>query len=102
MRFYCKRYFFNTIITTGYSWCYFSIRRVTRDQWKQTIPEKIKVSKEVSIERIANKYELTGANVVNIVQQICLEHLIAGNAELKEKNFVDAIRKEFGNKGKML
>ncbi|HET8737039.1 MAG TPA: ATP-binding protein, partial [Pricia sp.] len=70
--------------------------------WKQTLPEKIKISSKVNIKRIADKYELTGANVVNIVQQICLEHLATGNSEIIEKNFVDAIRKEFGKEGKML
>lgn len=70
--------------------------------WEQTLPGKIKVSSEVDMDQIADRYELTGANVVNIVQQICLEHLAAGNSEIKEKNFVDAIRKEFGKEGKML
>lgn len=70
--------------------------------WKQTLPEKIKISSKVNMKCIADRYELTGANVVNIVQQICLEHLAAGNSEIMEKNFVDAIRREFGKEGKML
>lgn len=70
--------------------------------WKQTLPGKIKISEKVDLEGIASKYELTGANVVNIVQQICLEYLASANGEIKEKNFVDAIRREFGKEGKML
>ena len=66
------------------------------------MPKKIKVSGAVDMERIAEKYELTGANVVNIVQQICLENLANGKSEIEEKHFVDAIRKEFGKEGKML
>ena len=70
--------------------------------WTQTLPAKVKISDDVDIERIAEKYELTGANVVNVVQQICLEHLANGNAEVLEDEFIDAIRKEFGKEGKML
>lgn len=70
--------------------------------WTQTLPEKVKISGEVDMESIAEKYELTGANVVNVVQQICLEHLANGNSEVLENAFIDAIRKEFGKEGKML
>ena len=70
--------------------------------WKQTLPSKIKIAEQVNLERIAEKYELTGANIVNIVQQICLNHLAKNSAEVREKNFVDSIRKEFGKEGKML
>lgn len=70
--------------------------------WQQTLPDKVRLSVGVSLESIAEKYELTGANVVNIVQQVCLVHLASGNEEITEKDFVNAIRKEFGKEGKML
>ena len=70
--------------------------------WNQTLPKTLKIAKQMNMEKIAEKYQLTGASVVNVVQQICLEHLANGSAELTEKNFVDAIRKEFGKEGKML
>ena len=70
--------------------------------WTQTLPEKVTISDDVDMESIAEKYELTGANVVNVVQQICLEHLANGNSEVLEDEFIEAIRKEFGKEGKML
>lgn len=70
--------------------------------WKQTLPDKVKIANHVDLGSIAEKYELTGANVVNVVQQICLEHLANGSKEVTEKDFIDAVRKEFGKEGKML
>jgi len=70
--------------------------------WQQTIPSKVKISGEVDMTVIAEKYELTGANVVNVVQQICLDQLANNNSEISERHIIDAIRKEFGKEGKML
>ncbi len=70
--------------------------------WNQTLPKALKIANDVDIHSIATKYQLTGASVVNVVQQICLEHLASGSAKLTEKDFVDAIKKEFGKEGKML
>ncbi len=70
--------------------------------WNQTLPKALKIANDVDIHSIATKYQLTGASVVNVVQQICLEHLASGSPKLTQKNFVDAIKKEFGKEGKML
>jgi SpoVK/Ycf46/Vps4 family AAA+-type ATPase len=43
--------------------------------WKNAFPPEISFDTSLSLHRIAAQYEMTGANIVNVVQQVCLQAL---------------------------
>lgn len=70
--------------------------------WQSAFPAQVKLHPELHLDKIACQYELTGANIVNIIQQVCLQALAAGRTVIGETELKEGIRKEFAKEGKML
>lgn len=69
--------------------------------WEKSLPARVQISEEVNLSLIAEKYEVTGANIINIVQQICLKKMAQNNLKIEEEDFEKAILKERGKENKM-
>ena len=70
--------------------------------WKNNFPNAIPLEKSISLEDLAKKYEITGANIVNIVQYVCLK-TIAGNHNFIQQSYIlDGIKKEYQKEGKSI
>ncbi|MBL7816715.1 MAG: ATP-binding protein [Saprospiraceae bacterium] len=69
--------------------------------WQQSVPKHISLAEDVNLKFIAEKYELTGAAIVNIVQFCCLRALSQNNLTLTIQDFRDGIAREFGKEGKL-
>jgi hypothetical protein len=50
---------------------------------------------------MVKKYELTGANIMNIVQYACLKALERGNSTIQPGDVEMGVNKEFSKEGKM-
>ncbi len=70
--------------------------------WRNTFPSPIQFDASLNLDKTAEQYELTGANIVNVVQQVCLQALASGNLRISEEHLQESIRKEFAKEGKML
>lgn len=69
--------------------------------WKKAFPEKMKLN-GLNIDNLAQKYELSGAAILNIVQYACLRTLDRGAEYIAEKDIFEGIVREFGKEGKIL
>lgn len=69
--------------------------------WESNIPSEL-LNGEISLSKLSKGYELTGANIVNVVQYACLKTAVAGNKFISEKHLVEGIRKEYVKEGKMI
>ncbi|WP_298511805.1 ATP-binding protein [uncultured Kordia sp.] len=69
--------------------------------WQKYIPEAF-MNDEIDLQEISEEYEVTGANVVNIVQYACLQVLAAGGTQLTNEILIDAIQREFIKEGRMV
>jgi len=69
--------------------------------WRQYLPKGIKLDKKLVIEDLAKKYPLTGANIVNIIQQVGLKTLAGNHAHIKEDLLIQCIRHEIQKEGKI-
>lgn len=63
--------------------------------WEKMIPQKMKLSKDVSLQQLAQKYELTGASIVNVMQHAALKAIHRKDYMLKTADLQEAIRREF-------
>ena len=70
--------------------------------WQNNLPENITLEKEASLENLAKKFAITGANIVNIVQYAALRTLAEGSTTIKQKHIVDGVKKEYLKEGKTL
>jgi hypothetical protein len=70
--------------------------------WQNTFPSSVRLAKSVSLDKVAEQYELTGANIVNVVQQVCLKALARAETVIGEDDVKRAVQKEFAKEEKML
>ena len=68
--------------------------------WKNNLPTHVTLEKELSLEVLAKKFALTGANIVNIIQYACLKTIAAGSTTISRKHLQEGIKKEYLKEGK--
>lgn len=70
--------------------------------WQVYMPKKHKVHKDIHLEELAKNYEITGANIVNIIHYAGLLTIKKGNSMLDKEALIAGIRKEYKKEGKIL
>ncbi|MFD1163841.1 ATP-binding protein [Hwangdonia seohaensis] len=70
--------------------------------WKNNLPSKITVEKSMDLDELAKKYEITGANIVNVIQYACLKTISEDNKSILKSHILEGIKKEYQKEGKSL
>ncbi|HEV8283008.1 MAG TPA: ATP-binding protein [Chitinophagaceae bacterium] len=68
--------------------------------WQKAFPQKLQPSKEIDLQNIAQRYKLSGANVMNIVQYCCLTALANKKKTISAELFLQGIQRELLKEGK--
>lgn len=69
--------------------------------WQQSFPAAVRFAPEVDLKRIADKYELTGSNIVNVVHYCCLQALAGNSNIITLENLFAGIQREFVKENKV-
>ncbi|GAB4038842.1 hypothetical protein GCM10028809_58250 [Spirosoma gilvum] len=70
--------------------------------WEKYWPAALAAADNVSLKELADRYELTGAGIVNVIQLSVLRTLARSQAAIDVTTLVDAIRLEFQKEGKLI
>lgn len=70
--------------------------------WQVYMPKNCKLHQDIRLEELAKNYELTGANIVNIIQYAGLLTIKQGNLLLEKEVLLAGIRKEYKKEGIIL
>jgi len=70
--------------------------------WNKSLPSTITIHQELSLEQIANKYELTGSNIVNVIQYCCLQMLAHDLKVLNKDLIISGIQRELYKENKII
>lgn len=68
--------------------------------WEKSLPRQFKLSKENGLREIAEKYELTGSHIINIIQYLSLSALESRDFVLTRDQLVKGIKREMEKEGK--
>jgi AAA+ superfamily predicted ATPase len=68
--------------------------------WEKSLPSQFKLSKENGLREIAEKYELTGSHIINIVQYLSLTALESRDFVLTKELMIKGIKREMEKEGK--
>lgn len=70
--------------------------------WQQNLPKQLNME-GVDIALLANSYELTGANIMNIIQDISLKIIASGKVDIKVtmELLLESIKKEYAKEDKI-
>ncbi len=69
--------------------------------WQKAIPRQVTLEKAIDLPQLARKYELTGSNIVNVMQFACIEALARDGSALLLADLVEGIENEFYKEGKI-
>lgn len=70
--------------------------------WENNLPKNISIAEDVSLKELSKKYDITGANIVNIIQYACLKTLEDNNKTISLNHLLQGIKKEYSKEGKMM
>ena len=70
--------------------------------WEANLPKEIKISDDVCLKELSKKYDITGANIVNIIQYACLKTIEDKNESIQLNHLIQGIKKEYIKEGKMM
>ena len=65
-------------------------------------PKQISLAEDVSLSELAATYELTGADILNVVQHCCLKALQRDRNTVSQEHIFQAVRREFSKTGRIL
>ncbi|MDX2361908.1 MAG: ATP-binding protein [Crocinitomicaceae bacterium] len=70
--------------------------------WQNSLPNNAQLSPDISLEYISSKYDLTGANIINVIQFACLKQL-EQESEILELDYIkQGIKKEYLKEGRSI
>ena len=69
--------------------------------WRASFPPKAILDSSLNLKEIAEKHELSGGSIMNVVQYCCLKSLSRGNDLISPADLAEGIRKEFRKEGKI-
>ncbi len=69
--------------------------------WGKSKPQNIQWHKDVVLNNIAKKYEITGASIMNVIQYCCLLALEQNVKYINEAMLITGIKREFLKEGKV-
>jgi hypothetical protein len=69
--------------------------------WQQTLPISIALADDVNLQDLAQRFEITGASILNVVHIATLRAL-AENQPISKAILLDEIRKEYAKEGKTI
>lgn len=69
--------------------------------WQNAFPKQLKFESDVNLKQIAQKYELSGADIMNVVQFVCLNTLAKDSLTVSYSDIVESIKREFIKSGKL-
>lgn len=70
--------------------------------WQKNIPKNVRLDDQIKLEEIARKYEVNGANIVNIIHYACLKTIEKKSKTISYSDLINGIQKEYNKEGKMI
>lgn len=68
--------------------------------WEKSFPDALEFVEDVDLKMIAQRYELTGSHIMNIVQYVCLEALGRDSNKICHEDLLLGIKREMAKEGK--
>jgi hypothetical protein len=69
--------------------------------WQKMWPEKVKFENKSMLKELANKHELTGANILNVIQYACLKAAQVGKKKIGLTEMNAGVSRELRKEGKI-
>jgi len=69
--------------------------------WKKGLPPVATLESGIDLGRIANRYELSGGMIMNVIRYVSLQAIARDEQVLRLQDFLDGIRREYAKENKL-
>ena len=63
--------------------------------WKHNLPDKLPLAADISLDDVAQRFELNGSNIMNCIQDVCLKALASEEQRITKPLLIESIKKEY-------
>ncbi|MEO8860590.1 MAG: ATP-binding protein [Ginsengibacter sp.] len=63
--------------------------------WEKSLPAMFKIEPSIDLKKLSDKYELTGASILNVIYHATLKALSKDDEVLRKEDLMEEIRKEY-------
>ncbi len=69
--------------------------------WKNSLPEKIILEPGFDLPELANRYEVSGGTIMNVVRHVCMQAISRNENILRMDDFKEGIRREYAKENRV-
>jgi AAA+ superfamily predicted ATPase len=69
--------------------------------WEKNLPVQLKLNEDVDLLLISKKYEISGSNIVNIIQYCCLQLLHQNRDFITQSDLIKGIKREYSKENRL-
>lgn len=70
--------------------------------WQTSLPPSCELDSMVNLPAVAEKYEMTGGSIMNVVRHCALRAAMRGEARITEYDLLDGIKREYRKAGRIM
>ncbi|WP_440122728.1 ATP-binding protein [Tenacibaculum sp. Ill] len=70
--------------------------------WKNNLPKNVELEGLITVEELAKKFNLTGANIVNVIQYACLKTIGSKENKILRQYLLEGVKREYTKEGKTI
>jgi hypothetical protein len=70
--------------------------------WRNAFPERLTLEKTIDMAEIAQKYDITGGSIINVVRYASLMAVADGTMKVTYTNLIDGLKREYAKLGRTL
>ncbi|PAX53013.1 ATP-binding protein [Brunnivagina elsteri] len=70
--------------------------------WQMAFPVQVKLAEDIDLTQLSASYDLTGSDIMNVVQYCCLQALQYRDTVIYQEDILNAIKREFSKSGKIM
>ena len=69
--------------------------------WQKGLPAAVALEPGLDLEEIANRYEISGGMIMNVIRHCCMQAITRGETILRHLDFIEGIRREFAKENRI-
>ncbi|WP_437823696.1 ATP-binding protein [Tenacibaculum mesophilum] len=70
--------------------------------WKNNLPKNVELEELITVEELAKKFNLTGANIINVIQYACLKTIGSKGKKILRQYLLEGVKREYTKEGKTI
>lgn len=70
--------------------------------WKKNLPIQVSLEDTITVEELAKKFSITGANIVNVVHYACIKTIANKKEEIQRQYLLEGVKREYTKEGKTI